>query len=58
MDYEVKADALEDSFAAIEAAGVPPVIERPMISGAAPDHPFLGHVPEGRYLKAIFARVL
>ena len=22
MDYEVKADALEDSFAAIEAAGV------------------------------------
>jgi 23S rRNA (cytosine1962-C5)-methyltransferase len=27
------------------------------ISGAAPDHPFLVHVPEGRYLKAIFARV-
>ncbi len=28
------------------------------ISGAAADHPFLGHVPEGRYLKAVFARVL
>jgi 23S rRNA (cytosine1962-C5)-methyltransferase len=27
------------------------------ISGAAADHPFLAHVPEGRYLKAIFARV-
>jgi 23S rRNA (cytosine1962-C5)-methyltransferase len=27
-------------------------------SGAAPDHPFFAHVPEGRYLKAIFARVL
>jgi 23S rRNA (cytosine1962-C5)-methyltransferase len=27
------------------------------ISGAAADHPFLLHVPEGRYLKAVFARV-
>jgi 23S rRNA (cytosine1962-C5)-methyltransferase len=27
------------------------------ISGAAPDHPFLLHVPESRYLKAIFCRV-
>lgn len=27
------------------------------ISGAATDHPFLLHVPEGRYLKAVFARV-
>lgn len=27
------------------------------ISGAAPDHPFLVHVPEGRYLKAVFCRV-
>jgi 23S rRNA (cytosine1962-C5)-methyltransferase len=27
------------------------------ISGAAPDHPFLAHVPEGRYLKAVFCRV-
>lgn len=28
------------------------------ISGAAPDHPFLINVPEGRYLKAVYARVL
>lgn len=28
------------------------------IAGAAADHPFLIHVPEGRYLKAVFARVL
>lgn len=28
------------------------------IQGAAPDHPFLLHVPEGRYLKAVFCRVL
>ena len=27
------------------------------ITGAAADHPFLIHVPEGRYLKAIFCRV-
>ncbi|HLJ94211.1 MAG TPA: class I SAM-dependent rRNA methyltransferase [Gemmataceae bacterium] len=27
------------------------------ISGAAPDHPFLVHVPEGRYLKVVIARV-
>jgi 23S rRNA (cytosine1962-C5)-methyltransferase len=27
------------------------------ISGAAPDHPFLVHVPEGRYLKAVYCRV-
>jgi 23S rRNA (cytosine1962-C5)-methyltransferase len=27
------------------------------ITGAAADHPFLLHVPEGRYLKAIFCRV-
>jgi 23S rRNA (cytosine1962-C5)-methyltransferase len=27
------------------------------ITGAAPDHPFLLHVPEGRYLKALFCRV-
>lgn len=28
------------------------------ITGAAPDHPFLLHVQEGRYLKAVFCRVL
>jgi 23S rRNA (cytosine1962-C5)-methyltransferase len=27
------------------------------VAGAAPDHPFLLNVPEGRYLKAVFARV-
>ncbi len=27
------------------------------ISGAGPDHPFLVHVPESRYLKAVFCRV-
>jgi 23S rRNA (cytosine1962-C5)-methyltransferase len=26
-------------------------------AGAAPDHPYLVHAPEGRYLKAIFCRV-
>ena len=26
-------------------------------AGAGGDHPFLAHVPEGRYLKAIFGRV-
>jgi 23S rRNA (cytosine1962-C5)-methyltransferase len=27
------------------------------VSGAAPDHPFLLQVPEGRYLKAVYCRV-
>ncbi|HYV39398.1 MAG TPA: class I SAM-dependent rRNA methyltransferase, partial [Gemmataceae bacterium] len=27
------------------------------VSGAGPDHPFLVHIPEGRYLKAVFCRV-
>ncbi len=27
------------------------------VAGAAPDHPFLVHVPESRYLKAVFCRV-
>lgn len=27
------------------------------ITGAAPDHPFYLHVPEGRYLKAVFCRI-
>jgi 23S rRNA (cytosine1962-C5)-methyltransferase len=27
------------------------------ISGAGPDHPYLAHVPESRYLKAVWARV-
>lgn len=28
------------------------------IAGAGPDHPFLANVPESRYLKAVFCRVL
>lgn len=28
------------------------------VSGAGADHPFLAHVPEGRYLKAAFCRVM
>ena len=28
------------------------------VSGAGPDHPFLAQVPESRYLKAVFCRVL
>jgi 23S rRNA (cytosine1962-C5)-methyltransferase len=28
------------------------------LSGAGPDHPFLAQVPESRYLKAVFCRVL
>jgi 23S rRNA (cytosine1962-C5)-methyltransferase len=27
------------------------------VAGAAPDHPFLARMPEGRYLKAVFSRV-
>jgi 23S rRNA (cytosine1962-C5)-methyltransferase len=27
------------------------------VAGAAADHPFLIHVPEGRYLKAVYCRV-
>ena len=27
------------------------------VAGAGGDHPFLAHVPEGRYLKAVFCRV-
>jgi len=28
------------------------------VAGAGADHPFLAHVPEGRYLKAVYARVV
>ena len=28
------------------------------VAGADPDHPFLAQVPESRYLKAVFCRVL
>lgn len=40
--------------AAWQAGRVVQVIE---VCGAGPDHPFLAHVPEGRYLKAVFCRV-
>src|SRR5439155_638669 len=33
------------------------VLQVVRISGAGADHPFLVHVPEGRYLKAVFCRV-
>jgi 23S rRNA (cytosine1962-C5)-methyltransferase len=33
------------------------VVQVLQVTGAAPDHPFLLHVPEGRYLKAVFCRV-
>ena len=33
------------------------VVQVLSISGAAADHPFLLHAPEGRYLKAVFCRV-
>jgi len=28
------------------------------VAGAGADHPFMAHVPESRYLKAAFCRVL
>jgi 23S rRNA (cytosine1962-C5)-methyltransferase len=28
------------------------------VAGAGPDHPWLAQVPESRYLKAVFCRVL
>jgi 23S rRNA (cytosine1962-C5)-methyltransferase len=34
------------------------VIQVLKVAGAAADHPYLVHVPEGRYLKAVFCRVL
>ena len=33
------------------------VVQVLSISGAAADHPFFAHVPEGRYLKAVLSRV-
>ena len=40
--------------AAFQAGRAVQILE---IGGAGGDHPFLGHVPEGRYLKAVFCRV-
>ncbi len=33
------------------------VVQVLRVAGAGADHPFLAHVPEGRYLKAVFCRV-
>jgi len=50
-----EADFLETlKRAAWQAGRTAQVIQ---LSGAGPDHPFLVHVPEGRYLKAVFLRV-
>ncbi len=50
-----EADFLESVRRAAYQAGR--VLQVLRISGAGGDHPFMVHVPEGRYLKAIFCRV-
>jgi 23S rRNA (cytosine1962-C5)-methyltransferase len=50
-----EADFLETLRRAAWQAGR--VLQLFHISGAAPDHPFLIHAPEGRYLKAVWCRV-
>jgi 23S rRNA (cytosine1962-C5)-methyltransferase len=50
-----EADFLESVRRAAYQAGR--VIQVLRVSGAGADHPFMVHVPEGRYLKAIFCRV-
>lgn len=50
-----EADFLESLRRAAWQAGR--VLQIIRISGAGGDHPFLVHVPEGRYLKAVFCRV-
>ena len=50
-----EADFLETLRRAAWQAGRTAQVLR--VAGAAPDHPFLLHVPEGRYLKAVFLRV-
>jgi 23S rRNA (cytosine1962-C5)-methyltransferase len=50
-----EADFLESLRRAAWQAGRVPQIIR--VGGAGADHPFLVHVPEGRYLKAVFCRV-
>ncbi|HEY1380986.1 MAG TPA: class I SAM-dependent rRNA methyltransferase [Gemmataceae bacterium] len=50
-----EADFLESVRRAAYQAGR--VLQVLRVSGAGGDHPFLVHVPEGRYLKAIFCRV-
>jgi len=50
--FERTADA--DGLAAWQAGRTVQVIK---VAGAGGDHPFLAHVQEGRYLKAVFCRV-
>jgi len=50
-----EADFLESLRRAAWQAGR--VLQIIRIGGAGADHPFLVHVPEGRYLKAVFCRV-
>jgi 23S rRNA (cytosine1962-C5)-methyltransferase len=50
-----EADFLESLRRAAWQAGR--VLQIIRIGGAGGDHPFLVHVPEGRYLKAVFCRV-
>jgi 23S rRNA (cytosine1962-C5)-methyltransferase len=51
----IEADFLESVRRAAWQAGR--TLQVFKVAGAAADHPFLIHVPEGRYLKAVFARV-
>ena len=47
----------EDAAKIAAALSNSPHVQVLRVSGAGADHPFLGHVPEGRYLKAVFCRV-
>ena len=50
-----ESDFLESIRRAAYQAGR--VLQVLRVSGAGADHPFMVHVPEGRYLKAVFCRV-
>ena len=50
-----EADFLESLRRAAYQAGR--VVQVLQVGGAGADHPFLVHVPESRYLKAVFCRV-
>jgi len=49
----------EDFLMALRAAAAETNVEQQIfhIAGAAPDHPFVVRVPEGRYLKVVYSRV-
>jgi 23S rRNA (cytosine1962-C5)-methyltransferase len=50
-----EADFLDSLRRAAWQAGK--VVQVLRVGGAGADHPFLSHVPEGRYHKAVFCRV-